>query len=305
MARFSPAASRQSNSVRSRSVALVLSLVGTVFSFIVLATGSTLAEPAAAVLRVCADPDNMPLSNRRGEGYENKIAEELARDLGRRVEYTWFPQRMGFVRHTLRQKDETTLQFSCDVIIGVPKGYELTATTRPYMHSTYALLFAGREDFASLKTADDLVKLPAAKLQSLRIGVFGLSPGANWLLRHNLLERAVMYAPQSGDPAVNPALVVEQDLAAGKIDVAILWGPMAGFLVQRHASSSWRAVPFTPDREIRFDYEMSMGVRFGEKEWQGALNEWIGAHQAKVDQILTSFSVPLLDSSGKIIGDSP
>jgi len=96
-----------------------------------------------------------------------------------------------------------------------------------------------------------------------------------------------------------------KDLKSGEIDVGILWGPMAGFLVQRHASSSWRAVPFTPDREIRFDYEMSMGVRFGEKEWQGALNEWIGAHQAKVDQILTSFSVPLLDSSGKIIGDSP
>jgi len=284
-------------------MAIVLSLAGTVFSLMVLASGSTVAEPADAVLRVCADPDNMPLSNRRGEGYENRIAEELARDLGRRVEYTWFPQRLGFVRHTLRQKDETTLQFSCDVIIGVPKGYELTATTRPYMHSTYALLFAAREDFANLKTADDLMRLPPAKLQSLRIGVFGLSPGADWLLRNNLLDRAVMYAPQSGDPAVNPALVIEQDLSAGKIDLAILWGPIAGFLVKRHAASSWRMVPFTPDREIRFDYEMSMGVRFGEKEWQGALNDWIGAHQSKVNEILTSFSVPLLDANGNAIGD--
>ncbi len=99
------------------------------------------AQDAAAVLRVCADPGNMPLSNDQGEGYENKIAQALARDLGRRIEFTYFPQRMGFVRNTLRQRDESTQQFKCDVIIGVPKGFELTATTRPYMRSTYALVF--------------------------------------------------------------------------------------------------------------------------------------------------------------------
>ncbi len=94
-------------------------------------TPDAFAEESETVLRVCADPNNLPQSNQRGEGYENKIAEELARDLGRRIEYTWFPQRMGFVRNTLRQKDVTTQQFRCDVIIGVPKGYELTATTQP------------------------------------------------------------------------------------------------------------------------------------------------------------------------------
>src|SRR6185436_276694 len=133
-------------------------------------------EPQAAgehVLRVCADPDNLPLSNARGEGYENKIAEQLAHDLGRQVQYTYFPQRMGFVRNTLRQKDPQTQQFKCDVIIGVPKGYELTATTRPYMRSTYALLFRHRPELESLKTADDLLKLPPERLRALRIGVFG------------------------------------------------------------------------------------------------------------------------------------
>ena len=142
-------------------------------------------EPQAAgerVLRVCADPDNLPLSNARGEGYENKIAEQLAHDLRRRLEYTYFPQRMGFVRNTLRQKDPQTQQFKCDVIIGVPKGYELTATTRPYMRSTYALLFRHRPELESLKTADDLLKLTPAQLRTLRIGVFGRSPGADWLL---------------------------------------------------------------------------------------------------------------------------
>ena len=266
------------------------------------------AEPQSAgaepVLRVCADPDNLPLSNSRGEGYENKIAEQLARDLGRQLEYTYFPQRMGFVRNTLRQKDPETQQFKCDVIIGVPKGYELTATTRPYMRSTYALLFRHRPEFESLDTADDLLKLGPERLRSLRIGVFGRSPGADWLLRNDLIERAVVYSPQSGDPAENPALTIERELSAERIDLAILWGPMAGFLVGNHSTSpAWRAVPFVPEREIKFDYEISMGVRFGEKEWKDTLDQWIASHEESVRTILASFRVPLVDADGKISAD--
>src|ERR1700716_2614675 len=112
---------------------------------------STAPEKADPVLHVCADPSSLPQSNDRGEGYENKIAEALAHDLGKKVEYTFFPQRMGFVRMTLRARDESTLKFKCDVIIGVPKGYELTATTQPYMRSTYAMVFADRPDFKGFK----------------------------------------------------------------------------------------------------------------------------------------------------------
>jgi len=260
------------------------------------------AEESETVLRVCADPNNLPQSNQRGEGYENKIAEELARDLGRRVEYTWFPQRMGFVRNTLRQKDATTQQYRCDVIIGVPKGYELTATTQAYMRSTYALVFPLRKDFEAVRTADDLLKLPPATLRSLRIGVFGHSPGSDWLLRNGLLEKAVPYAEQSGDPAEHPAVIVERDLMAGKIDAAIVWGPVAGFLVRQHtASPAWRAAPFLPDREIKFDYEISMGVRFGEKEWKATLDQWIAAHLSRVQEILAEYRVPLLDADGKLV----
>jgi quinoprotein dehydrogenase-associated probable ABC transporter substrate-binding protein len=277
-------------------------LVGAAFACVALAAHGELSEQAEPALRVCADPGNMPLSNQRGEGYENKIAQELARDLGRRLEYTYFPQRMGFVRNTLRLKDAQTQQFKCDVIIGVPKGYELTATTRPYMRSTYALVFAWREDLAGVQTAEDLLKLPPETLRSLRIGVFGRSPGADWLLRNEMLDHAVFYTPQSGDPAESPAHVVEQDLTSGKIDMAIVWGPMAGFLVRRHAAfPAWRAAPFMPDREIKFDYEISMGVRFGEKEWKDTLDAWITGHQAEVQQILTSYRVPLLDASGRVI----
>ena len=96
--------------------------------------------------------------------------------------------------------------------------------------------------------------------------------------------------------------MVEQDLVSGKIDLAIVWGPIAGFLVSRHGGSpAWRAAPFMPDEAIKFDYEMSMGVRFGEKEWKETLDGWIGAHQAKVQEILSSYRVPLLDASGKLI----
>jgi quinoprotein dehydrogenase-associated probable ABC transporter substrate-binding protein len=258
--------------------------------------------PDPAVLRVCADPGNLPLSNDKLEGYENRIAAALARDLKRRLEFTWFPQRMGFVRNTLRNRDEQTQQFKCDVIIGVPKGYELTATTRPYMRSTYSLVFRARDEFARLESPEDLLSLPPQRLQALRIGVFGRSPGADWLLRNRLLDHAVFYAPQSGDPAENPAGLIEQDLDQGRIDMAIVWGPIGGFLESRHRDSpAWRALAFAPDPSIKFDYEMSMGVRFGEKEWKDTLDQWIGAHQDEVKSILVEFRVPLLDANGKLI----
>lgn len=264
---------------------------------VALAAGLAAAQnPDDAALRVCADPSNLPLSNERGEGYENKIAQLLARDLNRHVEFTYFPQRMGFVRNTLRQKDEATQRFKCDVIIGVPKGFELAATTQPYMRSTYALVFKARDEFAPLQAPDDLMKLPAARLQQMRIGVFGRSPGADWLLRNGLMSHAVFYAPQTGDPAESTAHVVEQDLLEGKTDMAIVWGPIAGFLVGQHQDSpAWRALPFKPDPTIKFDYEISMGVRFGEKEWKETLDQWIRTHQDEVRSILVGYHVPLLD----------
>lgn len=262
------------------------------------------AEEPESVLRVCADPNNLPQSNERREGYENRIAEELGRDLGRRVEYTWFPQRMGFVRNTLRSRDAATRQYKCDLIIGVPKGYDLTITTQPYMHSTYALMFAERKELEGLRVADDLLKLPDALRKSLRIGVFAQSPGADWLLRNDLIEQAEIYAAQSGDPAENPAHTVARDIDSGKIDVAIVWGPVAGFLIREHsAPPAWRAVPFMPDPQIKFDYEISMGVRFGEKEWKATLDEWIASHQGKVQEILVSYRIPLLDANGRMIAD--
>jgi quinoprotein dehydrogenase-associated probable ABC transporter substrate-binding protein len=254
--------------------------------------------PTGAALKVCADPDNMPQSDKSGAGYENKLAEALARDLGKKVEYTFFPQRMGFVRMTLRAKDDDTQQFKCDVIIGVPKGYELTATTQPYMRSTYALIVPAKSEFKSFTTAEDLLKLPKERLQTLRIGIFAKSPATDWLLRNGLIERAVLYSAQSGDPSEHPANIIERDIAGDKIDLAIVWGPVAGFLANQHQGKDvWLAVPFKPDPTIRFDYEIAMGVRFGEKDWKDTLDTWIGGHRPEIEKILVSYKVPLLEPS--------
>jgi quinoprotein dehydrogenase-associated probable ABC transporter substrate-binding protein len=263
---------------------------------------ATPSSTAAGVLRVCADPDNLPLSNERGEGYENRIAAKLADDLGKSVEYTFFPQRMGFVRNTLRQRDEATQQFKCDVIVGVPKGYELTATTQPYMRSTYAMVFPARGGLEKLASPDDLLKLPTEQRSKLRIGIFARSPAADWLLRNEMLGQAESYAQQSGDPHENPGGIIERDLAAGKIDLAIVWGPIAGFLVDRHSGQdAWRAVAFKPEPGIKFDYEISMGVRFGEKEWKDTLDAWIAGHRGEIDAILTSYRIPLVDDKGNLV----
>jgi quinoprotein dehydrogenase-associated probable ABC transporter substrate-binding protein len=270
-------------------------------SCLLLGAQLTCASQSDGILKVCADPANLPLSNDKGEGYENKIAEALAHDLKLKVQYTFFPQRMGFIRNTLRLKDEESQQYKCDLIIGVPKEYELTATTQPYMHSTYSLIFTSRSDLKTLRTADDLLKLSPDKLNTLHIGVFTKSPGADWLLKHGLMEHAAVYSHQNGDVDESPARTIGRDLAAGKIDAAILWGPIAGMLVeQRTADPKWIAVPFPPDPTIKFDYEISMGLRQGEKQWHDTLDAWISGHRPQIDSILMSYKVPLVDSTGHV-----
>ena len=260
-------------------------------------------DESQGVLRVCADPDNLPLSNERGEGYENRIAERLAQDLRQKVEYTFFPQRMGFVRNTLRMRDPTTSQYKCDLIVGVPKGYELTATTQPYMRSTYAIIFPNKGPLAAVRTPDDLIKMPRAQRDKLRIGIFQRSPAADWLLRNQMFDQAVSYAQQSGDPHENPASIIGRDIQAGKLDAAILWGPIAGFLVERHSAGdeTWRSVALQSYPGIKFDFEISMGVRFGEKEWKDKLDAWIASHQSDINTILASYRIPLIDDQGKLI----
>jgi len=284
-----------------KSMSLHVAVIAAALCCVALASAAVRADGPAlpnndgadGVLRVCADPNNMPLSNDKGEGYENRIAAQMASDFGYKLEYTYFPQRMGFVRHTLREKEENTQRYRCDLIIGVPKGYDMTSTTQPYLRSTYAMVFPNRPEFASIKTPDDLLKLPPDQLHKLRFGIFTQTPAVDWLLGHNLIDQAVSYRVQSGDPAEYPGQMIEHDLSAGNVDVVFLWGPIAGYFAKR-AGDSVRLVPFPAQPGIRFDYTISMGVRYGEKDWKDKVDQWIGANHDKIDSILATYEVPML-----------
>lgn len=250
------------------------------------------ADPDPTVLRVCADPNNMPLSDQAGNGYENRIAELLGQELGRKVEYTFMPQRMGFIRNTLRASNGRG-GYKCDLIIGVPDDYDMTANTRPYMHSTWVMIVRDTPEFANVKTPDDLLALPAAKRSKLRFGTFTHSPPLDWLFKHQMFDQAEMYKTLSADPDDFPGRMVQDDLVAGKIDVAMVWGPIGGYFAKR-ASVPLRVIPFLSSPDLRFDYALAMGVRVPEKQWRTTIDAAIAKRQADIDRILTEYGVPLL-----------
>jgi len=279
-----------------------IAAVALVFAFAAGARADA-PPPAAAdnVLRVCADPNNMPLSNRNGEGYENRIAELLARELGWKLEYTWFPQRMGFIRNTLKARDPELDRFKCDLVIGVPVGYELTLTTPPYYRSTWAMVIPKGKGLDNIHAPDDLLKIDAARLKKLRFGLVGRSPPTDWLLKNHLIEQAQSVPTQSGDPEAYPGELIDKELAAGHIDVAFAWGPIAGYFATHAKPPGMLALPFPPSTEIQFDYKIAMGVRFGEKEWRDRIAGLIARDQKQIDAILLSYGVPLLDDQGNLI----
>ncbi|WP_026224963.1 substrate-binding domain-containing protein [Methyloversatilis thermotolerans] len=250
------------------------------------------------VLRVCADPNNLPLSNEKGEGYENKIAELLAKDLGYKLEYAFFPHRMGFVRMTLKAKHpQIPGKFRCDLIVGVPVGFDLGATIKPYYRSTYAAVFKKGRGFDDVKTPDDLLKLPPETLSKLKFGVFSQTPPVDWLLRNRLFDQAVSYQRQSGDPEAYPGEIIEKDLESDKLDVAMAWGPIAGYFTKNSKAHDLIVVPFPPENNIKFDYAITMGVRYGEKDWKNRIDEAVQRNLPAIHDILKSYGVPLVDES--------
>jgi quinoprotein dehydrogenase-associated probable ABC transporter substrate-binding protein len=251
------------------------------------------------VLRVCADPNNLPFSNRGGEGFENKIAEVLAQELGWTLEYTWFPQRMGFIRNTLRARDPDSNRFKCDLVVGVPAGFELALTTKPYYRSTYALVYVKGKGLDAVTAPDALLALEPGKLKSLRLAVVGRTPPADWVLKHHLFDQVVSYQTQSGDPERYPGEIVEKDLVGGVVDVAFMWGPIAGYFARRTKSPELVVVPFQRDPEIHFDFAIAMGVRFGERDWKERIEQAIEASRPRIDTILAAYGVPRLDEQGR------
>jgi quinoprotein dehydrogenase-associated probable ABC transporter substrate-binding protein len=251
------------------------------------------------VLRVCADPNNLPFSNRAGEGFENKIAELLAAELGWKLEYTWFPQRIGFIRNTLRARDPDSNRFKCDLVPGVPAGFELASTTKPYYRSTYALVYVRGTGLDGVATPEDLLKIEPAKLDSLKLGVFAQTPPSDWLIKHHLFNQAVSYQRQSGDPENYPGEIIQNDLVGGKVDVAFVWGPIAGYFARR--ATTLVVVPFMPDPEIQFDFRIAMGVRFGEPDWKSTVERLLQTNRPRIEAILADYGVPQLDDEGRFV----
>ena len=244
----------------------------------------------AGLLRVCADPNNLPFSNDRGEGFENALAELVARELGRTVRYTWWPQRRGFIRNTLQAGD-------CDVVMGVPADYELARTTRPYYRSSYVFVTRS-DDPVQVQSLDD------ESLRRVRIGLHVIGddyanvPPAQALANRGIVGNIRGYSIYGDYSKPNPPAALIAAVAQHEIDVAIAWGPLAGYFASRQPVSL-TVTPITPDRDgaVPFVYEIAMGVRRGDDALHGQLEDVIGTRRKEIEQILRDFGVPLLPLS--------
>lgn len=266
-----------------------------------LACAAAFAQDAPRqALKVCQDPNNLPFSNERGEGIENRIAEVFGKALGLPVTYYAFPQRMNFIRNTLRYKLPGQ-DYPCDVVLGVPAGFEQVSATKPYYRSTYALVYASGGALDGVTSGQQFLALDRERLGKLRIGLYDRSPASAWLAKHGLVDSGVPYPILSPDPDNYPGQMLERDLAGGKLDAAIVWGPIAGFVAQRVKTPKLVVVPLASEPGVKFDYAIAMGVRYGEPEWKRQIEQLIDGHQGEIRQILQSYGVPLLetDAGGK------
>lgn len=276
-----------------------LRLIAAALLAAVCAAASAQEAPRQA-LKVCQDPNNLPFSNERGEGIENRIAEVFGKALGLPVTYYAFPQRMNFIRNTLRYKLPGQ-DYPCDVVLGVPAGFEQVSATRPYYRSTYALVYASGRGLDGVTSGEQFLALDRERLAKLRIGLYDRSPASAWLAKHGLVDSGVPYPILSPDPDNYPGQMLERDLAGGKLDAAIVWGPIAGFVAQRVKAPKLVVVPLASEPGVKFDYAIAMGVRYGEREWKQQVEQLIDSHQGEIRQILQSYGVPLLetDAGGK------
>ena len=249
------------------------------------------------VLKVCADPELMPFSNKNKEGMENKVAELLAKKIGAEVQYEWFPQRIGFIRNTLRAEENGT--FKCDLVMSVPEHFELAATTKPYYASTYAMVYVKGRGLDSV-TEPDMLETLADEGQHFKFGLFDRGPQQIWVFKHNLMDDMVPYQFQLGDPRKNPTDIMLNDLYDGKIDVTIVWGPTAAFYASQHKDKGEMVILPLDDNdpklpEMKFVYNMSMAVRFGDNEWKDQLNSLIDENQEEINEIISSYGIPIVE----------
>lgn len=240
------------------------------------------------VLRVCADPRNLPFSNEKGEGFENKIAELFAAKLDKKLDYMFFPEATGFVRMTLGAH-------RCDVIMGFPQGDDLVQGTNPYYRTAYALVTKPGGGL------DEVTTLADPRLKDKRIGIVAGTPPATNMAVNGLMSHAKPYQLMIDTRIDSSGQAMIDDLKAGTIDVAVLWGPMAGYYAKQSSPPLHVAPLVKETMGPRMAFRIGMGVRSADQNWKRQLNRLIQENQPAINKILFDYGVPLLDENDRPI----
>ena len=244
------------------------------------------------VFRVCADPHNLPYSDTNGAGFENRIAELFAKELGKSISFTWFPNAPGFVSRTLAL-------YKCDIIMGVPQGDDIVQVTNPYYHTAYTFVFRPGRGLDGVDTLAD------PRLKDKRIGVVAGTPPATNLVLNGLIEKAKPYPLVVDTRYDSSAAAMVNDILDGTIDAGVLWGPLAGYYAKQ-SKEPLTIVPLLKETNgSRMTYRIGMGVRYSDQNWKRQLNQLIRDNQAAITAILMSYGVPLLDESNHLVEPAP
>ncbi len=240
-------------------------------------------------LRVCADPQNMPFSNKKREGFDNKIADVIARELGDSVSYAWWPSRRGYLRNTLSAG-------TCDLVIGVPIGFDPVATSKPYYRSTYYIVSRADKKLG-------ITSLDDARLKKLRVGVnlldgdYTNTPPAHALGAHGIMGIGVVGFPGFYDDEHQPGEIVDS-LAKGNIDVALVWGPIAGWFAKKSGvSMTLTALPDSDSADLPFAYSVAIGTRRSDRELRTLIDEILVRKKPEIDKILLEYNVPTVGTT--------
>ncbi len=254
----------------------------------ILIPRNTVSGDEVASFRVGADSMNFPFSNSQLEGFENKIADLIAKELGTTPSYVWWGQRRGFIRNTMKA---TLKEARCDVVMGVPKGYDLVSWTKPYYRSSYVFVYPEGKGF-EINTLDDPI------LKDLKIGVHLLGndymnpPPVHELGRRGIVENVVGYDTFYSDD--NPASTIIDAVVKGDIDVAVVWGPIGGYFAKTQ-ETPLKVVPVpSGENDLPFTYEICMGVRHGEDAFKAQLEEILVRKHVEIKKILEDYGVPLI-----------
>ncbi|WP_246702878.1 substrate-binding domain-containing protein [Starkeya sp. ORNL1] len=242
-----------------------------------------------STLRVCADPANMPFTNEKGEGFENKIADLLSQKLNLPLDYTWFPQATGFYRKTLGEK-------RCDIVMGYVAGGDPVLNTNPYYKSAWVLISKKGGDLEGVDSLEDI------RLKGRHIGVVAGTPPGDLLARNGLMSMAKPYSLTVDRRFDSPAEQMIADINSGEIDAGILWGPIGGYYARR-SEAALDVVPLVKERgDPQMVYRITLGIRPGELNWKHQLNDFITANQPEINRILLEYGVPLLDEANQPMG---